>query len=156
MESAGQYLFGIIAAALLAGISALFFEKKDLTGKVMKVICGIILVVTIISPIKDIRIQSFQDTFLDKDLIESAVQNGKNTAKSMYTENIKQQTEEYILKKANALDAQLTVEVILSETEDATPTRVIISGSVSPYAKTSLQRIISQDLGIDKEDQVWN
>lgn len=156
MGAVGQYLLSIIAAALLAGISALFFEKKDLTGAVIKVICGILLVVTIISPLKDIRIQSFRDVIPDNDLIESAVQNGKNAAKSMCTENIKQQTEEYILKKANALDAQITVEVILSESEDAMPARVIINGTVSPYVKTSLQQIISQDLGIDKEDQVWN
>jgi hypothetical protein len=59
------------------------------------------------------------------------------------------------LDKAQALNTALEVEVTLSDDEIPIPVKVRLSGKVSPYAKGRLQQIISEELGIERENQIW-
>ena len=65
---------------------------------------------------------------------------------------IKQKTETYILDKANALGAEITVQVVL---EDYIPAGVTIMGDVSPFVKSNLSASITQELNIPPEEQIW-
>lgn len=156
MSEARQYLLCIVAAVIIVSIITTFFDKKEVIGTLMKVIGGIFITITIISPIKNIRINSLPDILYDKEAVDSAVKDGQSVAQNMYREHIKQQMQTYILKKANDLNAQIAVEVILSEDEEAIPVCVKVSGPVSPYVKSTLQGYISEELGIIKENQVWD
>ena len=70
---------------------------------------------------------------------------------------IKEQTEAYILEKASALNADITVSVKLAlDTQYPTPESVHIKGNISPYARRLLSQTIQDDLGIASEDQVWS
>ena len=61
----------------------------------------------------------------------------------------------YILDKAETLRAQLTVQVILSDEELPVPERIYLTGQASPYARSMLQRLIEEELGVPKERQIW-
>lgn len=68
---------------------------------------------------------------------------------------IREELSAYILEKASALQTDLSIDVILSEDPIPTPESVKLAGTVTPYAKAKLQRILSEELGIPKERQIW-
>ena len=57
--------------------------------------------------------------------------------------------------KAKELGLNLNVEVTLSDDDTAAPAEAALWGETSPGAKSQLQRILSEDLGIPKENQRW-
>ena len=73
----------------------------------------------------------------------------------MLAQFIKERTQSYILDKAQSLNAVLDVEVTLSDDEIPVPVKVCITGKVSPYARGRLENLIIEDLGIEKENQIW-
>ena len=63
--------------------------------------------------------------------------------------------EAYILEIAGQLSASVTVEVSVGGDSIPVPQSVRLDGAVTPYAKSRLQTIISEELGISKENQIW-
>ena len=61
----------------------------------------------------------------------------------------------YLLKEAEEMGLDITAEVKMCETDPPTPQQVIIAGTVSPYKKQVLAKMISDDLGISRENQRW-
>jgi hypothetical protein len=58
------------------------------------------------------------------------------------------------LDKAESLGAELTVEVMLDDSQIPIPTKVRIRGNISPYNREKLSSIIERDLGIPTEAQI--
>ena len=56
---------------------------------------------------------------------------------------------------ALALQADLTVEVMLSLDEVPVASSVQLQGNISPYARQALQQWLQDDMGIPKEHQQW-
>lgn len=156
MEEIKTYLLGIVGAAVICGIVTRLIGDKGTQGAMVKLIAGLFLIFTVIRPIANIRMDDlteFPDLF--KDAGAQAAASGERMTKEAVKASIKAQTEAYILDKATELSLNLTVDVSLSEDEIPLPESVHLSGKASHYAKLRLQSIIIQDLGIDKEHQVW-
>jgi hypothetical protein len=66
---------------------------------------------------------------------------------------IKTYCETYILEKAKALDAEITVEILLNE--EQVPCFAEIQYGADSGIQYELQRILETDLGISKENQKW-
>lgn len=114
------------------------------------------MAVTVISPLISIQlpnIQSYMDAFAAD--AAYAVQVGQQMAATDTKDIIKSRVEAYILDKAAAFGADLTVEVALSEEQFPVPCAVEISGAISPYGKLRLTQLLEDELGIGKEDQIW-
>lgn len=77
---------------------------------------------------------------------------GKRFADEEIEKIIIEQTQAYILDKADDFGAGLEVEVFV---KDLIPCSVSISGPISPLAKSQLSRYISENLGIPSEEQNW-
>ncbi len=155
MESLRQYVISVTAAALICGILT-GLVKKGAAGELIRMLCGLMLAFTVLYPISGLDLES-----LTLDLLPSAregeslaAQGEKITRQSM-ADIIKSDTEAYILDKAAALEVNLTAEVSLSEDDVPVPVGVILSGAVSPYARSQLTNVIERDLGIPKEKQLW-
>jgi len=150
------YILKLLSAALLCGVAVGFFSEKSAVGAVIKMICGAVMVLTVVSPWTYIRIQDAADYF---DRIQAdgslAAQLGENMAYEELGTIIKSRVEAYILDKAESYGAKLQVEVILSEDPVPTPRSVHIRGRISPYGKKMMTQMIREDLGIASEDQVW-
>ena len=156
MEGIREYLLGVIAAAILCSVISQFAAKDGLLSAGIKLICGVFMVVALVSPIIKIRIDPtriFSDVSLEANGITETAANASRESVSAI---IKEQTQAYILDKANSQGANLSVEVMLSDEEIPKPIRVKITGNVSPYSKRILTQTIENDLGIAAEAQIWN
>lgn len=156
MEGVREYLLGVIAAAILCSILSQLAGKEGFLGAVMKLLCGIFMVLALVAPITKIRISPnkiFSGISLQANAITaSAAESSRESMAAI----IKEQTQAYILDKANSQGVNLSVEVMLSDAEIPEPIGVKLSGNVSPYAKKILSQAIENDLGIATEAQIWN
>lgn len=156
MDFLRQYLLSVITAALIAGLVARFFHKKTAPGTLIKLICGMFVTITVLSPLIKLRIEDFTaeiDQFSsDADIHVSA---GENLAEDARRAIIKTQIETYILDKASSLGASVSVTVSLSESDPPLPASVRISGNLSPHEKIELKRYLKNELGITEDMQIW-
>ena len=156
MEDIRRYLIGVVVAGLMCSIISLIVGKKGMIGTIITLLCGLLMALAVVGPWTTIKVDDLlgwaQDISVDAD---GAVDDGKNMALEAYRQGIITRMESYILEKAKALDCDLQVEVILSVDATPVPEQVRISGSVSPYAKQVISTMLTDDLGIDREAQIW-
>lgn len=123
-------------------------------GKLIKLLTGLFLAVTVLSPLVHLEIPDptrwLEDYRIDGD---EAAQAGEMMAKEYSEAIISAELEAYILDKAAALGSALTVEVRLDD--NGLPASVTMSGSVSPGERAELSRMITEELGVGKEAQIW-
>jgi stage III sporulation protein AF len=151
----GEYIVSVSATALICGIISGFLRDRT-GGKSVKLVCNLLLMLAVLRPIVNLEKEYLSNislpTFPDGSAwIEEAGYDYGNAV----TNIIKQQTEAYILDKAAAMGAAISVAVTVSGDEPPVPVGVEISGSVSPYLKLRLEEMIQEDLNIAKENQVW-
>lgn len=156
MDSVRQVVVSILTASVICGIVTKLVGEKGVSGAVTKMICGLFLMFTLISPIKELRLESMADLASDLSLdAQYAASEGEQQTRDALRGVIKERSETYILDKAAGMDATISVCVELSEDDLPVPIAVSLSGAVSPYTKGRLTSIITQDLGIPKEAQTW-
>ena len=156
MKSVGAYVLSVTAAGIICGlVTAILGEKSPYSGMI-KMLAGIFLAIAVVSPLTDIRLD-FLDGYIDnlKQDGDTAVQSGVQKSEEAIGLIIKSKTEAYILDKATSLGATLSVEVMVENGNVPQISGVQLSGQVSPYAKLQLKTILTNDLGIPKENQIW-
>lgn len=151
-----EYLLSLIAASLLCSIVYGLLDKKGGYFPIIKLICGLFITITAITPLTNINIPDISeyigDTKFDANqLIEEGQTATYESMASIITDNL----ESYIHHVANEIGANIQAEIILDENTPPTPHSVKITGSISPYAKQRVQQIIKNDLGIPEEYQIW-
>ncbi len=150
-----QYLLSVVAAAIISGIVTKLLGTKGTQGAIGKLVAGLFLAFTVISPLRSVRIADFSDLAFYATEAEAAVAEGKKQTQQALQTRIKENCEAYILDKARFLNMDLEVVVTLSDGDMPTPEFVQLSGNASPNAKAKLTDIISEDLGVPKEAQQW-
>lgn len=151
-----EYLLTVTAAAIVCSVAKHLAGDKSTAGKITKVISGVFLTVTIISPIKEFQITDFKSILDDYRITASdTAQSGADMAAAAMGDIIKEKTEAYILEEAKRMDIEISVEVKLCDSDPPEPDQVIITGIVSPYKKNVLSQYISDNLGISREKQKW-
>lgn len=153
MEALRQYIVSVVAGACICGI-ALGLLPDSRARTLLKLLCGMILAVTVIRPVSGLKLEEFLR--LDDLLADTASQTaaiGEAYSEKRYRQLIKEETAAYILDKATAIGVKITAEVGLDET--GIPALVRLSGEISPYNRELLADFISRNLGISKENQVW-
>ncbi len=156
MSEAGKYILSIGAGALITGILNILTDPKTTSGTLTKMACGLFLMIIMIKPIVGLNLNDLEE-FADRYTQTSAasVDYGEELAEEELRQRIRQQTEAYILDKAGLYGADLKISVTLADGGVPVPESVVIRGKVSPYAKSRLQQIIKDDLGIPEEYQKW-
>ena len=156
MEKLGIYILSVTAAALLLGILQSIAGKKGTHVALLKLIGGLFLTFTTIAPIANIELERLLDFPWDFAVQGNAIaQQGQEYAQYQLHGIIKDRCEAYILDKAQTYQADVTVEVMLSQDEVPVPSSVRLQGSISPYARQALQQWLQDDLGVPKEQQIW-
>ena len=144
----------LISAAMITAIICSFFEGKGGTAGIVRLICGLFLSFVAINPLVNLDfsgLEAYLESFsLEAGMVSDA---GKNMAKDAQGDIIKASVETYIMDKAKTLGASVTAEVMLDQ--DNIPLSVELAGNLSPYAKARITGIITDDLGITKEHQIW-
>ena len=155
MEAIRQHILSLIAISVLCGIIILFFRGNSHAG-VMKIITGVMISLTLLKPF--IRGDELKmDLFWNSISYDSsmAVKQGIDAAESANAAYIKEAMESYISNKAEAMNAEIDAQVTLENDTLQIPKRITITGTVSPYIKRQLMDIISKDLGIPEDKQLW-
>ena len=156
MEALGRYILSVTAAAILLSILRTIHGKKATNAALVKLVGGLFLTFTVIVPVVDVDTGSIFSISMDLTEQGSAIAACAAADSSKQLQGIiKQRCEAYILDKALTLQAELQVEVMLSQDEIPVPTSVRLQGSVSPYAKNALQQWLQDDMAIPKEHQIW-
>ena len=156
MLAISQYIRSVTGAALIAAVILRLLEGKGSAAEIGKVLVGIFMALTVITPITKVELSSPERWLPELSADASAaVAEGEDYGKKALAESISSRVEAYILDKAAQMDVTLCVEAELSKDAIPVPQRVRLQGNISPYAKSKLQAIIQNDLGIDKENQLW-
>lgn len=156
MGAVGAYIVSVACAAVLCGILTAILPEKGASASLLRLIIGVFLAFVAIRPLTRVELSdlpAISDGYLKE--AEAVSAEGGDLASEAMAAIIKAETEAYILDKAKALDTEIAVEVTLSTDAVPSPVAVRVSGAVSPYAKTQLQELLENDLGIAKEDQEW-
>jgi len=157
MENIRNYLLSIIAAAIICSIITRLSENRGAQSKIIKLLCGVFLGITVISPLVELRIDDLNTYISDITLDgQDAVNEGTQIRLDALSESIKSNVEAYILDKAVSLGLELDVEVTLNEDEPPLPDSVSLTGKVSPFSKRNLTEYIEENLGIPEGRQLWN
>ena len=151
-----EYILGIMAAGIICSIAGSLVSNKTATGKILRLLMGVLMVVTIFSPMVNISFDHITD-YLDglASQGDDYANNGKTMAEESISAIIKQQIEAYILDKADHMGLDIAVEVALDDRNNSLPCGVTITGNLSPYAKAVMGSYIAEKLGIAKEQQKW-
>ncbi len=151
-----SYILSIVIAAMICAATNILLPPKSSAGQIVKLLSGILLLLTVISPLTNISFQYISDYL--QGISTSAdcfVEEGQATAQEEINKIIKGKTEAYILDKAKQMGLQIAVEVALDEDNHSIPSVVKVTGSLSPYSKEILSGYIENTLGIAKEKQIW-
>ena len=157
MNGIREYLLTITVAAIFCGAIRDFFRKKSAYWAIINLITGIFMAITVLSPFLNFRLDSLTD-YMDHFSWEANQASAAGIEESRKERDaiIIRKTEAYILDKAAYLGADLSAQVTLSNGEPPVPQTVTIRGAVSPFLKSTLEDYISSQLGIAKENQIWN
>lgn len=153
MEALRQYIVSVVAGACICGI-AIGLLPEGRARQLLKLLCGMILAVTVLGPLSRFDPDSF--SLLDDIFSDTAAQTaalGEAYSENLFRKRIKEETAAYILDKAKDLGVKITAEVGLNDV--GIPALVRISGDISPYNRELLEDFISRTLGITKENQLW-
>lgn len=151
-----DYFLSVIASATICFIAISLTDKKGVISQVIKMICGLFMIIAVVSPLRSFRFDNLNGYFNDiTQRADDAVLYGESLAQEEMTAIIKEQVEAYILDKATAFRMDVRVEVGMSESNPPVPEKVMFKGNVSPYEKRRMEQIVSQELGIAKENQLW-
>lgn len=156
MQSLGRYIVSVTAAAIVVAILQSLFDKKGATGGLLRLIGGLFLCFTVISPIVTQGFDGLFDfslTYMEQGSV--AAFEGEEIAREQLCGIIKERCRTYILDKASTYQLQLEAEVTLSQDDIPVPVAVRLQGAVTPFAKLALQQWLEQELGIPKENQLW-
>lgn len=151
-----HYMIAVTAAAIICGIAKSICNEKTVSGAVLRLLAGIVMTVTVLSPV--VRLDLNDLPLLSEDLLaksKSAAAAGEEMASAEMDAIIKDRTQAYILDKAAEFGASLQVEIWIPKDGSHRPESVILQGSISPYAKSRLESIIEEDIQIAKEKQQW-
>lgn len=156
MEDLGQYLLSVLVSAIICALAKSVSNEKTVPGAMIRLAAGIIMATAVLSPL--LTLNPADLPAISKDIAQeadAAVTEGKEMAEQEMRSIIIERVEAYILDKAASFGAVLDVEVLMASDGSNQPAGVILSGSISPYAKSQLQSIIAEDIQIAKEYQQW-
>ena len=148
------YILSVTCAAILAAILRIMAGEGAM-GKLTKLLSGLFLAVTVLSPLVKIQIPDPVRWLEDyKAEGEAAAQAGEAMAKEYSEGIISAELEAYILDKAAALGCELSAEVRVDD--GGLPERVMLSGEISAADRAALSRMLVQELGIGEEAVIWS
>ena len=148
-----DYFYSIIVCILSTSILTQIVSNTK-RKKLIRMISGIFLAISIFRPLSQINWEFLWNIASQSHFsADSYIEEGKKTALSAQETIIKDACKAYILDEAKKMGAKITVEFSLNE--DLLPVSAEINAEVDPSVQIQLQNILTEDLGIPKENQIW-
>ena len=150
----GDYVLRICCCALICGALGAIGGAG---AGVRKVVQGLFLAFMVISPLRQIELDGLFE--LPQTLYEQGQEISQAAAMDTREEIeavIKEELVSYILVEADSLGAEIEVASITLDPDTLEPVEVALSGDISPYKRQMLSGYLYEELGIGKEQQIWN
>ena len=151
-----RYLLAVTAAALAVSLVRAVPQNRSI-GRIVDLIGGVIVLIVLLRPVLSLSVHDLDSFFSefrpDDALIDEAVSAGEKESARLITE----QTRAYILDKARALGAEVTVQIELAALSEhyQYPYRVTLRGRWTAQQRKALGDYLFQALGIPEERQIW-
>ena len=155
MTYLSNYAFSLFGVALVCGIVCTIGKDSGFYA-LLKLLSGVFLTLTLISPFSDISLVDVSpfDLPFAADAREAS-KAGEYYAQNALANIIKQETQAYILDKASQLQLSVQVDVTVNNDPVPVPVKVCITGAVTQEQHKQLEQILTNDLNIAKENQTW-
>ncbi len=154
MDGLKAYLMSVFSAALLCAILKQIVGKEKPSGGTIHLLSGLFVAVCIISPWKNFSLQDLERyNPLQIESGDMYVETGSEMTQARINAIIIEQTEAYIMEKANQMQVQVEVKVEVSD--EGIPVRAVISGDLSQIDREALSAFLVKEIGIQREMQIW-
>lgn len=149
-------MLSVSAAALLMSF-VLAIMPEGRIRHTAKFLGALLVVLVVVSPVVKLNAENMARTIAKFEMEKESLRTGievKN--REILSELIKENTQAYILDKAERMGIAVTVDVTMRDEGDYPfPVSVMLTGRLTPAEQTRLERVIEQDLGIPPECQEW-
>lgn len=157
MGAVRGWLLAVIAVSLLCAVADALMPPGAVK-RVGRLVCGLVLMGAILSPIARPDVEESQrwlDSYLSS--VRSREAELEDTVNSQMKLIIEREYAAYILDKAAQLGLECTVRVECGLSEDGLylPLRTEVAGLETAGAQEKLIRIISEDLGVPAQSQIY-
>lgn len=149
-----QWLLGVACASLILVVTGALVQGGS--GKrLCKLVGSLLLLLVTMAPVLRLDQQDWEELLQwDTQIMEEAEQALSEQNNMMYESIIEQETQAYILDKAEALGVQCQVEVVVQwEDEIPKPWWVRVEGTWDQEQKERLSGILEEELGIPQQRQ---
>lgn len=154
MEGLAEYIICVCCAALLCGIVGSMMPKGT-SREILRLVGGLFLAFTVIRPVSQIELpERIEPGGTWQKEASEAVSEGEEMARQAAADGIKKELEAYILDKAQTMQMEVRVQLILNM-ETLHPDTVTIIGNAAPNPRERLIRWVCQELGLTEEDVTW-
>lgn len=157
MDWVKEYILNIVAVGMITAICITLVQKNTSAGMIIKMLGGIFLVITLISPLVKIRFDDLSSLWEQVSAEGNVLaKEGSNSTQEALSTVIKEDLEAYILDKADELGLTLRITVQMDQHNAVMPQTVKLQGAASPYQKRLLSAFMEEELGITEAQQEWN
>lgn len=148
-----QYILSFIACVFSCGMIVQILPNSK-RKTMIQLAFRTALVVILLQPLSGITLEKFLPiSSFENDSAERYIYDGERAALEAKKEYIKSSCEAYILSRAEQLGYKMNIQISLDE--NLLPVSAEIEGSLQENEQSKLQNILTDDLGIPKENQLW-
>lgn len=148
----------LAGAGIFCGMALMLLPERS-NKKTVQVLCCVMLCMTLLNSLNELKIEELAEGIALQKLnyLQPLSERDDNTWE-VYRSIIKQETEAYIWKQAQALGiTRLGVRLTLRDGEQSPyPWSIELSGSYSQTQQDALCAVLEGELGIPKERQHWS
>lgn len=149
---------GVFAASFLTALATALTPKGS-ARRAAAFAGGLVMILTALSPLVRVSTQDIASAISKYRFKAEAIRTGIDIGSTDIMEAIiQEETEAYILDKAEAMGLELTVTVRTARADDGWPypCSVELSGSADQDQRQKLSRIIESELALGPDSQEWS
>lgn len=154
-----SWVIGITAMSLITSV-VMAITPSGKVRKTISLICGMAMIVVLISPVLDFDYDSLSQYVKEYDYSTEELENNLDKENERLAKAIiEEKSSAYILDKAESVggqDAHVSVEAKLDNEGSWNPWEVTIGGDYTSEQQSEIKSTIEEDLGIPVERQYWS
>ncbi|MDR0862037.1 MAG: stage III sporulation protein AF [Oscillospiraceae bacterium] len=157
-DALGSWIIGIAGAAVITAV-AMTLTPEGKTKRAVSLVCGLMIVIALIKPLREFDYASFGDSFAAYQEQARRFEEPLSDVNEKLTGRIiEERCASYIVDKGAKLGiTELAVRVTVAMGEDGLwyPAGATLTSSADFYAREELATAIRDELGILPEELIW-
>ena len=155
MGAVQSYLLAVVSVSMIAAIASTMV-KASLISKVLRLACGILVLLVVISPFSrfDLTEISYElQSYFSADT--SKITDASRNAEVLFQHQVQKSTQVHIEQIASKMGISVTAKVTVQEGQVPIPTEVELIGQCRLDQREALSDYIAKNIGIPYDKQSW-